>query len=406
MHALDMEIFDDERFWAWVEAHNNDDPAKLRLAWHGREPWIDDAVRQIECRRKYRRKLQYEISYDRFYFPISLSGEQSTGDELARIHAAMIPSGAHTIVDLTSGLGVDAMTIARATGVHVVAVERDSVVSAALRHNAGVVGADVETICADCRDYLESVPDGRFDIDIAFIDPARRDADGGRVFGIRDCEPDILTMLPLLRRKVRTLIVKLSPMLDVTRTLRDLPGTTDLWSLGSSTECKEIVACCDLQADISSDYEPDIHAVTPNGEISFRLGEEACAESKYGTPMAGGWLYEPWPAVMKVAPWRLLSSRYGMVQLHPNTHLYYSPGPVSDFPGEGRRILEVLPFASSVLKQLPRRYSRMQVAARNFPMAANVLSRKLRAKEGYGAPRLMAATVVPDTPVLIVLEGQ
>ena len=100
----------------------------------------------------------------------------------------------------------------------------------------GVVGADVETICADCRDYLESVPDGRFDIDIAFIDPARRDADGGRVFGIRDCEPDILTMLPLLRRKVRTLIVKLSPMLDVTRTLRDLPGTTDLWSLGSSTE--------------------------------------------------------------------------------------------------------------------------------------------------------------------------
>ena len=224
MHALDMEIFDDERFWAWVEAHNNDDPAKLRLAWHGREPWIDDAVRQIECRRKYRRKLQYEISYDRFYFPTSLSGEQSTGDELARIHAAMIPSGAHTIVDLTSGLGVDAMTIARATGVHVVAVERDSVVSAALRHNAGVVGADVETICADCRDYLESVPDGRFDI--AFIDPARRDADGGRVFGISDCEPDILTMLPLLRRKVRTLIVKLSPMLDVTRTLRDLPGTT------------------------------------------------------------------------------------------------------------------------------------------------------------------------------------
>ena len=64
-------------------------------------------------------------------------------------------------------------------------------------------------------------------------------------------------MLPLLRRKVRTLIVKLSPMLDVTRTLRDLPGTTGLVKpLGSSTECKEIVACCDLQADISSDYEP------------------------------------------------------------------------------------------------------------------------------------------------------
>ena len=399
-----MEIFDDERFWAWIETHKNDDPVKLRLAWHGREPWIDDAVRQIECRRKYRRKLPCEISSERFYFPTSLSGEQSTSDELARMHAAMIPAGTHSIVDLTSGLGVDAMTIARNTGIHVIAVERNPEVSAALRHNADITVSDVEAICADCRDYLESVSDGRFDV--AFIDPARRDNNGGRVFGLRDCEPDILSMLPLLRRKVRTLIVKMSPMLDVTQTLRDLPCTTDLWSLGSSTECKELVARCDLQADCSGDYEPDIHVVTPNGEMSFKFGEEAGADSGYGTPMAGGWLYEPWPAVMKVAPWRLLSARYGVEQLHPNTHLYYSAEPVPDFPGEGRRILEVLPFASSVLKQLPRRYSHMQVAARNFPMAANVLSRKLRAKEGLGAPRLMAATVVPDTPVLIMLEGR
>ena len=126
----------------------------------------------------------------------------------------------------------------------------------------------------------------------------------------------------------------------------------------------------------------------------------------YGVPEAGGWLYEPWPAVMKVAPWRLLSERFGMVQLHPNTHLYYSAEPVPDFPGEGKRIIEIMPFASSVLKQLPRRYPRMQVATRNFPMTTDVLSRKLRAKEGAMAPRLMGATGVPDAPLLIMLEAK
>lgn len=401
-----MEVFDDERFWEWIAAHEGDDPVKLRLAWHGREPWIDDAVRQIECRRKYRRKLPCEVACGRFYFPTALSGEQSTSDELASMHATMIPDGVRSVVDLTAGLGVDAMTIAREKGMRVTAIERNPDVAAALRHNSCVMGVEVDAMCADCRDYMAAVPDGAFDL--VFIDPARRDTNGGRVFGLADCQPDVVAMFPLLCRKARMLIVKMSPMLDVTQTLRELPGTTDLWALGTSTECKELVARCDLSVSdaAASDMEPCIHAATPHGDFSFTRREETEAEPVYGVPEAGGWLYEPWPAVMKVAPWRLLSERFGTVQLHPNTHLYYSAEPVPDFPGEGRRIIEIMPFASSVLKQLPRRYPRMQVATRNFPMTTDVLSRKLRAKEGAMAPRLMGATVVSDAHLLIMLEAK
>ena len=108
----------------------------------------------------------------------------------------------------------------------------------------------------------------------------------------------------------------------------------------------------------------------------------------------------------EIAPWRLLSSRYGMVQLHPNTHLYYSPGLCLIFPGRADAYLRYSRLHRQCSLNCHVAIPVCRLLPRNFPMAANVLSRKLRAKEGYGAPRLMAATVVPDTPVLIVLEGQ
>lgn len=403
-----MSFIDDKMFWQWVNAHENDDPVKLRLAWHGREVWIDDAVRQIECRRKYRKKLPAEVACPDFYFPTSLSGEQSTSDELARMHADMLPDCVNSVVDLTAGLGVDAMTLARVTGAHVVAVERDREVADALVHNAVATGVKIDVVCDDCRDYLAALPDKAFDV--AFIDPARRDTRGGRVYGLADCEPDVLQMLPLLRRKVRTLIVKMSPMLDVSQTLRDLPGVSDLWALGTSTECKELVAKCifvdDAEMNCTGDCrETRLHASTGKGEFVFTTSEEASASCSYGLPSCSGWIYEPWPVVMKVAPWRLLAERFGMTQLHPNTHLYYSPEVVADFPGERRRIMEVLPFSSSVIKRVPKRYPLMQVATRNFPLTTEMLVRKLHAKEGYGAVRILGATVSPDTLSLIVLES-
>ncbi len=397
-----MDFIDNDQFWQWVSEHIADDPVKLRLAWHGREPWINDAVRQIECRRKYRRKLAAEVAMPRFYFPTSLSGEQSTGDALASLHAGMIPEDAESLIDLTSGLGIDVMAVARMRNLgHITAVEHDSILAQALRHNSTVMGCDVDVVCADCRDYVKTLSDNAFDV--AFIDPARRDAKGGRVYGLSDCEPDVVAMLSDIRSKMDTLIVKMSPMLDVTQTLRDLPGVTDLWALGTSTECKELVVKCDLRSGAEVG-EPLIHAVTPEGEFMFTRSEEAEAEVDYGEPEAGGWLYEPWPAVMKVAPWRLLSSRYGALRLHQNTNLYYSPDPIPDFPGDGRRVIEVLPFASSVLKQLPRRYQTMEVAVRNFPMTADVLAKKLHARQGAHAIRLIATTVTPHNSILIVLE--
>ena len=197
--------------FSWINTHINDDTAKLRLKY-GRER--ADEILQIECRRKHGSKLAETLAANpEFVFPTALSGEQSTSDRLARFHAALVGHAAR-VADLTAGLGIDAMSMASKTG-NVVAVERDADVADALRSNSSSLG-NLEVVCADCRDVVEAWARDGISFDCIFIDPARRAADGGRVYALDQCEPDVVAMLPTLKRITRRLVIKASPMLDIT----------------------------------------------------------------------------------------------------------------------------------------------------------------------------------------------
>lgn len=385
----------DEEFWRWVNDNLSAGPEALRLKFHGRQPGnfdVEAAIRQVECRRRYGKKLAQTLAENpRFFFPTLLSGEQCTSDLLADYHASLVPEGSR-LIDLTAGLGIDAIhCFGRCR--EVAALERDPAVAAALAINA----AGIEVVNADCREFVRVYQGEPFDV--AFIDPARRSADGGRVYGIADCEPDVLAMLPDIRRIARRLIIKLSPMLDVASTLAALPETKTLTALGTTTECKELLVEIDFG---HVPGQPEIRAVTMGcGAFSFTPEEKAVAQGTYAEPREGMWLYEPYPAAMKTGAFALLSERYGVAALGPNTHVFISEDEVKDFPGVARRIEEVVPFASKFIKRLAARYPRIDVAARNFPLTAETLARKLKVKQG-GGYRLIAVTTATATPLMLI----
>ncbi len=105
---------------------------------------------------------------------------------------------------------------------------------------------------------------------------------------------------------------------------------------------------------------------------------------------------------MKCAPYKLLSSQFGVKKLHPNTHLYTSSSPVDMFPGERWKIERVIPFASSELKRFSRKYPQINVAVRNFGWSADKLKAKLKVKDG-GDKRLIGATITGDIKIMLVL---
>lgn len=404
MDVVDIASLPDE-FYCWFYEHRTDDVARLRLKWSGREPWIEFAILQVECRRRVGRRLSDETAYDRFLFPTALSAQQATSDALARFHATLVPDGCR-LLDMTCGLGIDAIHLARCVS-SVTAVDVDAIKTDVLNHNAAVMGIDnINVRTADCRDVLAETVDGGYDV--VFVDPARRDDDGKRLFSIADCQPDVLSMLPEIERVSRRMVVKLSPMLDVTQTLRELPSATDIYVLGAVNECKELTVVCDFDASIST---PDVrvHVVSPDSAwppFAFTMAEEATSVCGIapGPPQPGQLLYEPSAPAMKAAPWGVLSSRFSMAKLHANTHLYISDNRYDDFPGTVWHIDEVLPFASGVLKRFSRRWPSINVAVRNFGMSADQLRRRLGVRDTPDDATKVIGVTCGDSRYLLVLS--
>lgn len=380
----------------WIELHSSDDIMKLRLKYNGRLPWLDTALIQIECRQKARKKLPETLRCKEFIFPTRLSEEQCTSDRLAEFHSTLIKEGV-TVADLTAGLGIDAFHLSQRAS-HVTAIEQNPALADALTHNAKALDIkNLTVINDDCRNFLSQA---ECSYDTMFIDPARRSATGERVYRLADCSPDVTDMLPAISRKSRRLIVKMSPMLDITQVLRELPDMTDLYVVGTTTECKELVA--DITFGVK-DTDPKIHLWIPGKEFSFTQSEEATATPRYEKPEEGGYLYEPGATLMKAAPYKLLSQHFCIAKLHPNTHLYYSSEANTDFPGEIWHIDRIADFSSGELKRLAREYPKINVAVRNFDYTADWLRKKLKVKDG-DTHRLIATTLYDGTKVMLILS--
>lgn len=393
-------------FWQWVEAHSKDDPAKLRLKFHNTAADGIDlplAITQIECRRRFAPKFAETLSRDpHFLFAGYINGEQATGDRLARWHAGLIPSGSR-VADLTSGLGIDVINLTL-NGCTATALEQQPDVAAALAYNARTLGLEprLTVICEDSTQWIRQQADSSYDW--LFIDPARRAADGSRVFDLADCTPDLSVLQTEMLRVAPRYVAKLSPMLDISRTVSQLEHVVRICTVGTATECKELVAVVDSLAEAPEQVPVCAVTLLPDGgesRIEFTAAQERSAEVVYGMPKAGDWLLEPYPALMKAAPHRLLCALAGAKKIAPNTHVYFAAQAGDAALGRWLEIEAVLPYSSGEIKRFRRRWPEALVAERNFGLSAQALRAKLGVKDG-GTTRVVGVSDASDRRWLVV----
>ncbi len=420
-----FELNDD--FWKFVDENLNSDPSALRLKYHGKAGIGFDvgfAIVQIECRRKFSKKFAETLAaFPRFIFPSTLAGEQATSDSFAGFHTSIIeqlksPTKKLRMADLTAGLGIDVFHVARFME-EVVAVELDTERAACLRHNAaGLNIRNITVVEGDCCKFLADDSNGRFDA--VFIDPARRAADGSRVFALSDCQPDVVALMPMLQKMADRIIIKMSPMLDISQISRELPLAIRIIALGTPTECRELVAVIDgsemhesvklsgrmIEAVTLGDSGKKVFAV--DCEQGFEPAEHVT--SSFDTPARGDILFEPYPAVMKVGAWQMFAERYGLKTLSANSHLFFKKESDTDMeyslsashiPAAMLDVLEVLPYQSKVIKRFKKEYPKISITCRNFDLSPEMLRKKLGVTDG-GNLRLFATKNSAGTPLLIV----
>ncbi len=383
----------------WIEEHRNDDTTKLRLSCRKKDDATiyDFAIMQIECRKKVAKKLHTTLQSQNFIFPTPLSAEQCTSDDLAEFHSSLINNG-ENVLDMTAGLGVDAFHLAQ-KAIQVIAIDINKDVAQTLSINANALGiTNVTGINADSIEYLKS---STTHFNTIFIDPARRGDGGKRLFALADCQPNVVEHLELIKQHCDKLIVKVSPMLDATQVLRELPETTELYAIGTRQECKELVVVLDFKNPTST---PILHCITLSeceNRFSFTRHEEAVAKSTFENINTAIYLYEPHPCVMKMQPFNILSHKYNTSKLHPHTHIYSSKNYIPEFPGDCYKIEHIYPFSSRIIKEVAKDYPRANIAVRNFILSAEELRKRLKIKDD-NKYRLYGVSIANGDRLLIV----
>lgn len=387
----------------FILQHRNDDPRDLALhASRYKDIDIPYAVQQIAAWQTAKRKLPLWAETDGIEYPVHLSMEQCSSQITAEYKAqvaAALPIDHTSMTDLTSGFGVDATMIGRQFK-HLNYVERNEELCRIASHNLPLLGiSSLQVHNADAANILPSLPHQS----LIFLDPARRDENGGKTVQISDCTPDVTLMQDELLSHADRVMIKLSPMLDIANILKDLHNVQEIHIVSVAGECKEMLVV--LGQDATPQHLPiycvNLKSQDKTESFAFFSDEERTAECHYADAeqlrqAQGYYLYEPNASIMKAGCFKSIAMRYGVCKLHPSSHLYVSAERIDDFPGRTFCIEAIHGIKDKALKSIKK----ANLTVRNFPATVAELRKRMKLSEG-GNDYLFATTLSDDSKTVI-----
>ena len=447
----------------FIAEHRNESVPQLALAAH-KAPNVDlpFALDQIAGWQTACRKLPTWAENPNIVYPPHLSMEQCSSQTTAEYKAnvaslfvkGMSQSNTNncekgqgdndekqigeceytSLVDLTGGFGVDfAFMATRFTSATY--VERQPQLCQLVQHNLNALNiGHAKVVCAEAESHLETIKR----VSCIYLDPARRDKNGGKTVLIEHCSPDILQLLPTLLAKCGLLMVKLSPMLHWQQAIAQLQEqgawVRQLHIVSVKNECKELLFLITdrqnhgqnlSQAIVQSEQlhptplegqTPKQHANSANSThitcfndgdtFQYCLAEaEATPQSILQTPpQAGMFLFEPNASIMKAGCFGLLCSRLGVQAIAPNSHLFVASDDIPNFPGRRFKLVATTSFNKHDLKTALQGISKANIATRNFPLKPEALRKKLKLKDG-GEHFIFATTDAQGKHWMLVGRG-
>jgi 16S rRNA G966 N2-methylase RsmD len=386
-----------EKTLRFIRNHRFDDVRKVALQAQSLvSPEVDilAALVQIEGRQSAENKIPSWFQLDSILYPAALSLEQCSSEVTACYKSSLL-SG-NSFVDLTGGFGVDFAFIAPKFS-ETYYVEKQTALCELAAHNFKVFELNpVKIENADAIEYLKKMAP----VDAIFIDPARRSDAGKKVVAIENCEPDLSAIQDLLLEKAESVLIKLSPMLDISQALQVLKNVAEVHVVSLDNECKELLFL--LKRNFNQ--ETNIICINLNKkgerqEISFSQSQEKECHIAY-TSQVENYLYEPNASILKAGLFKGLTLAYPIRKFHPDSHLYTSETFIPDFPGRTFQIETSSSFNKKELKDLLQGMDKANLAIRNFPLSVAELRKKMKLKEG-GENYLFATTLANGKRTII-----
>ena len=373
----------------------------LLLSPHPANLNIKKMAAQILVRQKARHKLPTWYANDELIYPPALSVEQASSEAAARYKASLVTG--NLLLDLTGGMGVDTWAFTERVD-HVIYVDHQTELAQLAGHNLPLLG--VRNVVVQTSDGLAAVNHLSQTADWLYLDPHRRNEQGGKVVRLDQCEPDVSQpdTLANLLTKTRNILLKTSPLIDIDAAIRQLSGLNygveSVHVVAVLGEVKEVLFIITGEKEGQQTIKSNAVNLLVDSTVDFTFvrHDERTTNVQFGNPQA--YLYEPNAAVLKAGAFRLVASRFGLCKLAPNTHLYTGNELVADFPGRAFAIEQILkPDRKAIHLLLPNQKANLTV--RNFPQTVADLRKKLALREG-GDDYLFATTLLNGDKRLIL----
>ncbi|MCZ4319825.1 class I SAM-dependent methyltransferase [Aequorivita viscosa] len=347
-----------------------DDVSKLAFAGSPfKNVTAQELIQQIESRKRIEKKLPSWFKTQNILFPPKLNLEQTSSEITAKYKASLV--NGNTLADITGGFGVDSYFFSEKFNT-VYHFEINETLSALATHNFKVFGKT--NIYCETKDGLQAILKQNFDV--IYADPSRRHDRKGKVFFLKDCQPDIPSNISEILNNCKVFLLKTSPMLDISVGLNELQNVAEIHIVAVENEVKELLWL--LKKDTSANIKIKTINFTKLGLESLNFNWNTPTTATYSLPLK--YLFEPNAAILKSGAFSFISEKLKLHKLHQNTHLYTS-NTLQTFPGRSFLIEKIVTYTKSEMRSALT-FKKANVATRNFPEQVATLRKKWKIADG------------------------
>lgn len=332
---------------------------------------IQELANQIVAKQKSEKKLPTWFSQENIYYPAKISIEQ-TSSEVAAAHKLSLISG-DSVIDITGGFGIDAHAFSKQFK-NVIHCEINEQLSKIVAYNFKQLNIDnIEIFAGNGMKFLKETSQK---FDCIFIDPSRRNEVKGKVFLLKDCLPYVPPKIEFLFTKAKQILIKTSPILDISNTIKELKNVVKVQVVAFNNEVKELLFLLEKKAPNAIRIEAINYQKNALQQIGFN--HQSKVTSTYSPPLT--YLYEPNAAILKSGGFHEVSHQLNVFKLHQHSHLYTSDQFI-DFPGRQFIITQSMPYDKKKIKKYIGQ-EKANITVRNFPKSVAQIRKETKIKEG------------------------
>ena len=354
----------------YINQNLNSDLTKLLLK---KSPFPDvsmqEIVQQIKGRKTAEKKFPF-LTKEGIIFPPNLNLEQASSQSTAEYKAQNLTG--KSFLDLTCGFGIDAYFLSKNFD-EVTLIEQNSELISIVENNWKTLGRKANFINENLEKFLEN---SQQKFDVIYLDPARRDQENKKKFLLEDLSPNLLEIQGKLHSITDKIIVKLSPLIDISYLISELKNITEIQIIAVRNEVKELVLIIENNQSTDNQQPTTIKCINLESnepEFLFNFNDEKSAKSEFSESL--NFLYIPNNSILKAGAFNIISEKFGLKKLHPNTHFYTSENKIENFPG---RVLEIEKIEAKDLKK----GEKYNLVSKNYPLKPEEIKKKYKLNDG------------------------